>query len=118
MVWPFAKLSFFIFYLKLFRPNIWLRYAIYFGAFVNCAFYFAVVVFTLCFTAPAPGQTFADAFLSPRYGRMFNTTIPIASGSLVLDLYIFCLPVAGVWNLQLSTRRKLGILAIFLTGLA
>lgn len=44
-------------------------------------------------------------------------TIPIASGSLVLDLYIFLLPIAGIWNLNMSLQRKLGVIVMFMTGL-
>ena len=36
---------------------------------------------------------------------------------LVTDLYIFILPLPMLWRLQMPLKRKLGITAIFLTGL-
>lgn len=44
-------------------------------------------------------------------------TMPIASGSLILDLYILVLPISVVWNLHVNLRRRIGVLAIFATGL-
>ncbi|QSZ34645.1 hypothetical protein DSL72_007499 [Monilinia vaccinii-corymbosi] len=109
-VWMTVKATFFLFYLQIFRPFIWLQRLIHFGQFVNVAFYISIITVTLYFTAPAPGQTWAEAFLSPRYTRTFNTTIPIASGSLVI-------PIFGVSNLQLSLHKKFGVMLIFATGL-
>lgn len=40
----------------------------------------------------------------------------VASGSLLLDVYILVLPIAGVSKLKLTMKRKLGAIAIFLTG--
>ena len=36
---------------------------------------------------------------------------------LLSDVYIFILPLPSLWGLQMRLRRKLGISAIFLTGL-
>lgn len=117
IVWLFVKLSFFILYLQLFRPIIWLRYCIYFGALVNTAFYVAIVIVTLYYTTPAPGQSWQENIRDPREAGTFRTSIPIASGSLVLDLYIFLLPIAGIWNLNMSLQRKIGVGVVFMTGL-
>jgi len=45
-----------------------------------------------------------------------NLTLPIACMSLVLDVYILLLPITAVQKLQLPFRRKMGVMAIFLTG--
>ncbi|KAI9924228.1 hypothetical protein ASPWEDRAFT_42662 [Aspergillus wentii DTO 134E9] len=118
IVWAFAKTSFFLMYLQLFKPFNWLRYAVYFGLFINWGFYISVIAATLYFTAPAPGQSWQDSFSSNRYRRSLNTTIPIAAGSLVLDIYIFILPVACIWPLNMTMNKKFGVLAVFATGLA
>ncbi|KAI9640835.1 hypothetical protein NHQ30_010676 [Ciborinia camelliae] len=117
LVWPFAKLSFFILYHQLFYRNLLLRRLIYLGMFLNVGFYFSILVATLYYTAPRPGESWQETYLSPRYYGIFNMTIPIAAGSLVLDVYIFLLPIFGVWNLKLSTKKKLGIVIVFGTGL-
>lgn len=91
----------------------WLRYCC---ATVNVLFYFSVIVATFAFTIPAPGETMAKHIQLPRQAHSLDLTIPVASMSLVLDVYILILPIAGVSRLQLTGRRKIGIMAVFLTG--
>jgi hypothetical protein len=117
LVWPFAKSSFFLMYLEIFKPLKWQRYAIYFGLIINWLFYLAVIGATLYFTAPAPGQTWQQSFGTPRYKRAVTMTHPIAIGSLILDLYILLLPIFSVWGLQMKTKKKIGVLAVFATGI-
>ncbi|KAK9423448.1 hypothetical protein SUNI508_14028 [Seiridium unicorne] len=116
LVWAFAKTSFFIMYLHIFRPLVWLRRCVYLGLFVNWGFYTAVVIASIYYQAPNPGQTWQEGFMNARYNQSFNMTIPIASGSLVLDTYIFVLPLFAIQSLRLSSRKKLGVMAVFATG--
>ena len=118
VVWLFVKLSFFLMYLKLFYPNQWLRWAILAGTFVNCAFYTAIIIVTLYYTAPGPGESWQATFLSPNEAKTENLPVPISSMSLALDVYILIIPAVGIWNLQLSAKKKLGVISIFMTGLA
>lgn len=117
LVWAFAKTSFFLMYLDLFKPVRWLRIGCYVGLIINWGFYTAVVAASIYFNAPSPGQTWLEGSQNARYTRSFDMTMPIASGSLILDFYILVLPVWVVWNLHLDMRRRLGVLAIFATGL-
>lgn len=117
IIWPVIKMSFFLMYIQIFRPMKWLRYASYAGATVNVLFYISILAATLAFTAPAPGQTLEQSVQSPRQVRVLSLSIPIACMSLVLDVYILVLPIAGVAKLQLPTRTKVWVMAIFLTGL-
>lgn len=116
LVWATAKLSFFFFYFQLFRPVAWLRYSIYFGAFVNVAFYLSIIVATLYYSAPGPGESWQEAYVSPKQAFQLKMTLYIASGSLIIDVYIFLLPIFGIWNLQLSRSRKFGVGIVFATG--
>ncbi|KAL2793386.1 hypothetical protein BJX66DRAFT_326055 [Aspergillus keveii] len=93
IMWCFAKSSFFLMYLDIFSPVAWQRYAIHFG--------FAL----------------ARLLASPRYRRNFHTMMPIVIGSFLIDMYIFLLPMMFVSPLQMSLRKKLGVLAVFATGL-
>ncbi|EAT88234.2 hypothetical protein SNOG_04474 [Parastagonospora nodorum SN15] len=117
LVWAFAKTSFFLMYLDLFSPVKWLRIGCYVGIIVNWGFYIAVIAASLYYNAPSPGQTWLEGSQNPRYAGSFNMTMPIASGSLILDVYILLLPVWVVWNLHLNLTRRLGVIAIFATGL-
>ncbi|KAL4976057.1 hypothetical protein BDW66DRAFT_60329 [Aspergillus desertorum] len=118
VVWAFIKTTFLLMYLHIFRPLALQRIAIYLGLLANWTFYTIILIVTLSFTSPAPGQSWAESFLSPRYAKIDPWMMPIAAGSLVLDVYILVLPVAPVWQLRMSTKKKLGVLAVFATGLA
>jgi hypothetical protein len=104
-------------YLDLFSPLTWLRVGCYIGLFVNWGFYLAVIAASLYYNAPSPGQTWLEGSQNARYSGSFNMTMPIASGSLILDVYILLLPVWVVWHLHLGVKRRLGVIAIFATGL-
>ncbi|KAL4919865.1 hypothetical protein BDW62DRAFT_35076 [Aspergillus aurantiobrunneus] len=114
--WAFAKTTFLLMYLDIFRPLKAQRIAIYIGLFANWAFYTVILIATLYFTSPAPGQSWAESFLSVRYGKMHPWMIPIAAGSLGLDVYILLVPIASVWRLRMSLKKKLGVLSVFATG--
>ena len=93
----------------------WLRYSSYAGATFTALFYAVLVVLTLSVTSPAPGETWQKA----AHGNqgMLPEAVRIACVGLVLDIYILLLPIAGVKQLQMSRKRKLGIIAVFSTGL-
>ena len=94
----------------------WLRYSSYAGATFTVLFYASILIATFAFTVPTPGETLQQTVQSPRQARTVPLTIPIAAISLVLDVYILVLPIAGVSKLQLPIRRKLGVIAVFFTG--
>lgn len=37
--------------------------------------------------------------------------------SVFIDLFVFCIPFLVVWQLQMPTRKRLGVTAIFATGI-
>ncbi|KAJ4386899.1 hypothetical protein N0V93_009798 [Gnomoniopsis smithogilvyi] len=65
---------------------------------------------------PDAGQTWQQGFMNERYTKSLNMTIPIAAGSLFLDVYIFIIPLIAVMQLQLSHKKKMGVVAVFATG--
>ena len=113
----FAKITFFLLYLQIFRPMLWLRYCSYLGILFTSLFYLAIIIFTLVLTVPAPGQSWQEASRGSSYKAVLKATVWIASVGLVLDVIIFVLPIIGVQQLQLSRKRKIGVIAVFLTRL-
>ncbi|KAJ5653618.1 hypothetical protein N7490_000621 [Penicillium lividum] len=116
LVWPFAKSSFFLIYLEMFDKIPWQRYANYIGLSITWVFYTTVLVATLYFTSPAPGETWQESITSARYAKMKHWIIPIAAINLVFDVYIIVLPIIPILGLSLTTKMKLGVLSIFATG--
>ena len=95
----------------------WLRYCSYAGAIVNVLFYTSILVATFAYSLPAPGETMLEQSRSSRNLGSLRLTLPLGFMGLILDLYILVLPIAGVSKLQLPTRKKIGVIAVFLTGL-
>ena len=110
------KLTFFLLYLELFRPIKWLRYCAYIGATLSSSFYIAVTVAQFVFTTPKSGETWVDHILSGESSKGTSLTVLISAVGLVIDVYIFVVPLAAVSQLQLSPMRKLGVGLIFATG--
>ena len=108
-------MTFFLLYIQLFSPMRWLRYSSYAGATFTALFYTAIVIWTLAVTSPAPGESWQKA--APKGHKTLRDTVWIASVGLVLDVYILLLPITGVSQLQMSRRRKLGVMMVFSTGL-
>ena len=93
----------------------WLRYSSYAGATFAVLFYAVVVIYTISVAAPAPGEAWQKA--GDRSLQLLPHAVWIACVGLVLDIYILILPVAGVNQLQMSRKRKVGVIAVFSTGL-
>ena len=114
----FTKLTFYLVYLQVFRPFAWLRICVYIGSAITTAFYLGVWIYLLVSITPRNGQSFMTVALSPAQFKSLRTSVPIAGVGLATDLYLLVLPIAAVMQLQLPTRRKIGVILIFLTGLA
>ncbi len=114
----FTKLTFFLVYLQLFHPFKWLRVCIYIGATLTTIFYVTVEVCWIVWITPRKGQTFASVAVSPAMFKSLLLSVPVAAVGLAIDLYLLVLPITAVMQLQLPTRRKVGVTLMFLTGLA
>lgn len=114
----FAKLAIFLLYLRTFGPSKWMRWLSYFGIAANFAFYFASTFAFGYLCVRRPGQTWLQDQDSPRCiidTHPLNYVVGIFG--IVSDIFIFVLPLPVIWNLQMPTRRKIGVTAIFATGL-
>ena len=114
----FTKLTFFLVYLQIFQPFKWLRICVYFGVTVTTLFYVATEIFWIVATTPRKGQTFASVAASPTELRVLDLSVPTAAVGLGIDVYLLVLPVTAVMQLHLPTRHKIGVILIFLTGIA
>lgn len=113
-----AKTSLLLLYLDVFRPNVKLRYFIYLGMVFNVLFYSAATIVFFVFSMPKPGQSTLQILYSPNaLKNNFMWVLITGVFNVGSDFYILCLPISGIWKLQLARNQKIGILGIFLTGL-
>ena len=112
----FTKLTFFLLYFEVFRPLRWLRITVYIGATLTCAFYGAATIMQMILDIPRHGETWAERSLSQKKPNSTTLSIPLAAVGLGFDIILLVIPIAAVLGLHLPTRRKLGVIFIFMFG--
>lgn len=117
IAWPTSlctKLSILLLYLHVFHVDTKFRYIIY-------SFIAAIGFFYL----GSIGEGFASLSLCtvehvqtrPFCTKHYRLVIAQAAFSMVSDFAILGIPITRVWRLQLSFRRKIGVIGVFMTGL-
>ena len=112
-----AKLSFFLLYLRIFSCSTRVRWAIYLGVAIVTGFYLATSIAYGYACIPRRSETWFSAGISDRC--QLAKEIGFAQGifGLISDLYLYFLPVPVILGLNLARKKKIGVLAIFGTGL-
>lgn len=113
----FTKLTFFLLYFQVFRPLKWLRVSVYVGATLTCAFYGAASITQIVFSTPKPGQTWLEHDFSLQGTKANMLSVPLAAVGLGIDVALLVIPIIAVVGLHLPTKRKIGILFIFMFGI-
>ncbi len=114
------KLSLFIFYHRLFKRNKVVRWLIYGGVTACGVFYPVSFVITLSIMIPSPNQPNTTAGWALRTwqsaNRQEDLLLALGIFGIISDIYLLVIPIRSVYQLQLPTKRKLGIITIFLVG--
>ncbi|MCJ1251289.1 hypothetical protein MMC30_008521 [Trapelia coarctata] len=116
----FIKLTLFLLLLEIFGRLRWLKWLVWIGICVTALFYLATMVVYIVLCAPHGGQSQLDFLAAISSPQCESQSLSVVTGgfNIVSDLYILLTPFPAVWSLQMPRRRKIGISAIFLTGIA
>lgn len=114
----FVKTTLLMLYLRIFRPSLRANVMIWMGIVLIVLFYLACAIAYIILFVPRPGG-------NPAWGVMTKHTtdviLNIAAAQGVVgclqDIYILTIPIHLVVGLRLPLGRKIGVVAIFLTGL-
>ncbi|KAL8716415.1 MAG: hypothetical protein Q9220_000322 [cf. Caloplaca sp. 1 TL-2023] len=113
----FSKISILLLMHRLFSTLRTFRYCIYFGilwaTLISCTS--IIVAPALC--APRGDESFSSLGVVKRCTKEKTWALVQGVLNVLLDFYILSLPVPTIWKLQIKMGRKLGIIAIFMTGL-
>ncbi|KAL9601447.1 MAG: hypothetical protein Q9219_002513 [cf. Caloplaca sp. 3 TL-2023] len=107
-------MSLFILYWNIFKPFRWLKFGITIGGFVVTAVYVGFILTFLIEATPRPGEDWLVAYDCK---ICENKQVPLAAWGLATDIYLLLLPISGVLQLALPPRRKIWLVAVFMTGL-
>ncbi|EPE24117.1 hypothetical protein GLAREA_07967 [Glarea lozoyensis ATCC 20868] len=113
----FAKLTFFILYMQIFRPRTHLVRWIWGGAAITTGFYVATAICQFYYYIPGPGQTWLTTIKIAPNTPSSTVGIVAACFNIFSDFYLFFIATIGIWQLQMPKERRLGIIGIFSTGL-
>ena len=113
----FAKAALFLLYYRLFALDHWTKISIYFGIGITSCFYLATLIAQLVFCIPRPHESWTSMTCVERCSRGEGLGDVHGVFGLVSDLYIFILPLPVLYRLQMSLKKKIGVIATFLTGL-
>ena len=106
----FAKVTFFLMYLDIFRPMRWMRICSSIGAVMTSVFYIVMLIANLVLSMTSHGTPWE------KLERPTVSAIHQATGGLLIDIHIWILPITAISKLQMSSRRRLGVDLIFVGG--
>ena len=113
----FAKTALLLLYLRIFGSKRLTRYYIYFGlGFAFCLYWINIPINSV-YCALGPGESWSDLSLGVKCRKSVILGLVQGSLNVVLDLFILALPIPIVIALQMSKKRRIGVLAVFMTGI-
>ena len=77
---------------------------------------FAQTIFTACLICRPLNYSW-DKTINGKCGNTEAIALFSAAFNMALDVWVVCLPLPIVWQLQMSKQRKIGISATFALGL-
>lgn len=110
-----AKAAIFTLYLRIFKPERWLRYACWFGIALSLLIYLSNIPVFAVFAFPHGDEKW-DLSLAAKASKTNIHGIITASYNVASDIYILILPIPMILRLNLSPHKKLGIFAVFGTA--
>jgi len=116
-----VKLSLFLLYLRLFKPNRITRWLIY-GGIIACGIFYSFSLISnsaLCMPKPGQPNDAAHWLLRTKDCSKPSQHLAIAQAAFgtLSDFYLLVIPIHSIFQLNLPTRRKIGVSAIFLVGI-
>ena len=94
----------------------WIRISALLGAIFTTLFYLGMTVCLFIFATPRRGESWLSHNFTRGEDLNIHYSVPQSGVGLVIDIYILILPIVAVSELQMATRRKVGIILIFATG--
>lgn len=120
IAWPaiiLAKLAILFLYLRLFQIQKAARYAIYAGVCWTFMTYLPNMFISAYFCAAHPGEPWdMNVGLRCANKSALKWLVVSACMSVLLDLYILALPIPVIRKLNMTGRKRFGILLIFFTA--
>ena len=117
----FPKCAIFFMYRELFELEEWIHVAVWIGVVFDFAIYFPSIPLSAIYEAPRAGHSWEELLLKLASSASQDHTliywgIVQGSCSVLLDLYIFILPLPTLYALHLPFWKKFQLLGLFGTA--
>ena len=112
----FSKISILILYHRIFSLHRIFRYANYLGMAWIASIAIASIILNAVYCTPRPRQSFDSEPVAVRCNSLERPIVIRSAFIVALDFYIFLLPLPLLLKLQLTTRRKVELAIVFMTG--
>lgn len=114
----FIKISLLLLYLRIFELFTWARTAIWSGLVATLVFYVTcdAVIVGVCVSS-ASQIPMELALTGDCVQAEVKTAFAAAWFGTIIDFYILAIPIRFISSLMLNKQRRIGVLAIFMTGL-
>ena len=111
-----SKAAIIFLYLRVFKPHRWLRHSCYALLFTTLVFWVNIPL-SLAFCTPQNGESWNMVTLTRCGAKLALVGAVQGAFSIFQDLLLLVLPLPIIWELHLSTRKKIALSAVFLFGL-
>lgn len=113
----FGKTAIWLLYLQIFSAHRAVRIIVYVGIVVTALTYWTSVPIELAYGCPRPGSTWTDLLTNGMPGHIFYFVPVQGALAVIIDIWIFVLPLPILWRLNMSRRRRIALCAVFFTAL-
>ncbi|KAJ3579985.1 hypothetical protein NPX13_g576 [Xylaria arbuscula] len=113
-----SKASIFLLYHQLFGVHQHIKTAVTIGLIASGFLYIPNIALAAIFEAPSAGSTWESLLTADKSHKLVIWGIIQSSLTVLLDFYIFFLPLPIIIRLKMSLGRRLQLVAIFTTALA
>ena len=114
-----AKIAIFVLYLRLFGRAKWVIRSCWAGIVSSTILYWTCTVLLSVYSFPHRGQHW-DLSLGMKIQKdpkIFAVWLVVGSFNLFLDVFLLVLPMPIVMGLKMSLQKRIGLAAVFLTGI-
>lgn len=94
----------------------WMRICFRIGVIACTVWYLSGFIITFCLCGPSGGLDWLQVSQTARCLKIRNYGIGRSVFNIMSDFYLLIIPIPAVWSLQMPTRRKIGVWAVFMTG--
>lgn len=112
----FSKSSIILLYRQFFSVKKSMKIAVYVGLIATFLIYFPSIPLSIVYTTPHGELTWEGLLTSEEPGKLVYWSITLGSLAVLLDIYIFTLPLPTLASLHVSLRTRAQLIAMFSTA--